>query len=155
MCCLKTSAHLTPVTIISLISTFAILLGIGGVLPQIAAMVRRRSAAGQSPVGWFLGVTVNVLMGYVNLAGYGATTLALGNACGGLLCLVALGCAVRLPRAAGEPSAVRPPDPLEMSTGDLSEMLTTLARERQRREARRREAGVPVPDEAERELLAA
>lgn len=127
-------------TLLSLISTLAILLGLAGVVPQIVAMVRRRSAAGQSPLGWLLGVSVNVLMSYVNLVGYGAEALALGNACGGLLCVVALGCALRLPRAPAPAAAAARPDPLDMSTGDLSEMLVTLAEERERREERRRAA---------------
>lgn len=139
-------------TILSVISTLAILLGIAGVVPQIAAMVRRRSAAGQSPVGWLLGVTVNALMGYVNLEGYGATALALGNACGGFLCLIALTCALRLPRAVGPAVTAPRPDPLDMSTGDLSEMLDALAQERRRRDERRRAA---AEAEAERELTAA
>ena len=138
-------------TLLSLISTLAILLGLAGVVPQIVAMVRRRSAAGQSPLGWLLGVMVNVLMAYVNLAGYGAESLALGNACGGMLCLVALGCATRLPRAATLPAPARP-DPLDMSTGDLSEMLVALAEERERREERRRAAAAV---ESERELAVA
>lgn len=139
-------------TLLSLISTFAIVLGLAGVVPQIVAMVRRRSAAGQSPLGWLLGVTVNVLMSYVNLVGYGAEALAVGNACGGMLCVVALGCAVRLPRAV-EPTVVPVrPDPLDLSTGDLSEMLVALAEERERREQRRRAA---APVEAERELAVA
>ena len=139
-------------TLLSLVSTLAILLGLAGVVPQIVAMVRRRSAAGQSPLGWLLGVMVNVLMAYVNLAGYGAEALALGNACGGMLCLVALGCATRLPRAAVLPAAPARPDPLDMSTGDLSEMLVALAEERERREERRRAA---AQVETERELAVA
>jgi hypothetical protein len=140
------------VTLLSLISTLAILLGLAGVVPQIVAMVRRRSAAGQSPLGWLLGVMVNVLMAYVNLAGYGAEALALGNACGGILCLVALGCATRLPRVVDLPAVPARPDPLDMSTGDLSEMLVALAEERERREERRRAA---APVETERELAVA
>lgn len=138
-------------TLLPLISTLAILLGLAGVVPQIAAMVRRRSAAGQSPVGWTLGVTVNVLMAYVNLVGYGATTLAFGNACGGMLCMIALACTVRLPRAAGPGGSARP-DPIDLSTGDLSDMLVALADERARREERRRAAAAA---EAEGELAAA
>lgn len=142
-------------TVLQIVSSSAILLGLAGVVPQIAAMVRRRSAAGQSPVGWLLGVSVNVLMAYVNLVGYGATTLALGNACGGTLCLVALACAVRLPRTSTPVVIPQRPDPLEMSTGDLSEMLTALAEERQRREERRRAAAEAAAAEDTRELVAA
>lgn len=133
-------------SVLSVVSTLAIVLGLAGTLPQIAAMVRRRSAAGQSPLGWMLGVTVHALMGYVNLVGYGATTLAVGNAFGGLLAVVALSCTLRLPRDAAAAPAV--PDPDELSTGDLSEMLHALAQERERREAARR-AGAEAPQPCE------
>lgn len=133
--------------LLPVISTIAIVLGLAGVLPQIVAMLSRRSAAGQSSLGWTLGVAVNAMMAYVNLAGYGALALAFGNAAGGLLCAVALACTMRLPRAIEPPVPARP-DPLELSTGDLSEMLEALAGERERRQAARREA-------EERELAAA
>ncbi|MEX2194789.1 MAG: hypothetical protein WD844_05835 [Thermoleophilaceae bacterium] len=144
-------------TLLSVVSTLAILLGLAGVVPQILAMVSRRSAAGQSPLGWLLGVMVNLLMAYVNLVGHGAAELALGNAAGGSLCLVALGCAVRLPQAASAAPVRARPDPLDLSTGDLStgdlsEMLTALAEESERREERRR---ARAPAEAERELAIA
>lgn len=133
--------------LLPIISTIAIVLGLAGVLPQIVAMLSRRSAAGQSSLGWTLGVAVNAMMAYVNLAGYGALALAVGNVVGGLLCVVALMCTMRLPRAIELPAAARP-DPLELSTGDLSEMLEALAGERERRQAARGEA-------EERELAAA
>jgi hypothetical protein len=139
--------------LLPVISTLAIVLGLAGVLPQIVAMVTRRSAAGQSTLGWTLGVAVNAMMAYVNLAGYGALALALGNVAGGLLCAVALACTMRLPKVVEPPAvAVARPDPLDLSTGDLSEMLEALAGERERRERARREAAAAVE---ERELAAA
>lgn len=119
---------------LSIASSIAIVLGLTGTVPQIVAMLRRRSAAGQSPVGWGIGIVVHALMGYVNYFGYGATTLAVGSGFSLTLAAVALTCTLRLPR---EPAAAIP-EPEELPTGDLAEMLQALAEERERREARRR-----------------
>jgi hypothetical protein len=83
-------------TILSIASTFAIVLGVAATLPQIATMLRTRSAHGQSPLGWTLGLSVNVLMGYVNLVGFHAALLSLGNFAGAGLNAVALACVLRL-----------------------------------------------------------
>lgn len=75
---------------ISLISAIAVVVSIGGILPQIVAMLQARSSAGQSALGWCLGVLVNGLLGYVNAEGAHSVVLAAGNAVGFLLSATAL-----------------------------------------------------------------
>ena len=75
---------------ISLISAIAVVVSIGGILPQIVAMLKARSSAGQSALGWCLGVLVNGLLGYVNAEGAQSVVLTAGNAVGFLLSATAL-----------------------------------------------------------------
>ncbi len=75
---------------ISLISGIAVVVSIGGVFPQIVAMFQARSSAGQSALGWCLGVLVNGLLGYVNVVGSQSAVLAAGNAVGLILSAMAL-----------------------------------------------------------------
>jgi hypothetical protein len=91
-------------SVISLASTAAIIIGLCGSIPQILTMLRARSSAGQSATGWIMGVSVNVLMGYVNLAGYHATILAVGNVVSMTLCLTAFAVVLRF-RDSGAPTA--------------------------------------------------
>lgn len=86
-------------TVLSLASALAAALGLAGVLPHIAQMLRTRSAGGQSPLGWSIGLSVNLLMAYVNTATGVGTVLVLGNLAGFALCGFALMCVLRLPRA--------------------------------------------------------
>ena len=85
----------TTMTTISLISAIAVVVSIGGILPQIVAMLRARSSAGQSALGWCLGVVVNGLLGYVNAEGAQSVVLTAGNAIGFLLSATALALVVR------------------------------------------------------------
>ena len=80
---------------IAVISFVAVLAGIGGIFPQIVAMFQARSSAGQSAIGWCLGVLGNGLLGYVNLVAAQSAVLAVGNALGLSLCLMALALVVR------------------------------------------------------------
>ncbi len=80
---------------VSLISAIAVVVSIGGIFPQIVAMFQARSSAGQSAVGWCLGVLVNGLLGYVNLVGVQSAVLAGGNAVGFLLSATALALVIR------------------------------------------------------------
>jgi hypothetical protein len=82
-------------TFLTLASTAAIVIGLCAALPQLAAMVRARSAAGQSALGWTLGAFVNFLMAYVNFVGYHAVPLALGNVASLAICVVAIGLVAR------------------------------------------------------------
>jgi hypothetical protein len=76
--------------LISVLSSVAIAFGIGANLPQISRMMRSRSAAGQSPVGWAMGAVTNLCLAYVNLVGLGATFLGLANLTTVVLCSVAI-----------------------------------------------------------------
>src|ERR1700754_4609407 len=92
-------------TLISIASTFAIVLGFAGTVPHIRTMVRTKSSGGQSPTGWLIGIAVNVMTGYVNLAGLGAVMLGVGNVIAGTFAAIALACVVRYRGvAAGEPA---------------------------------------------------
>jgi hypothetical protein len=148
---------------IQIASTFAVVTGLAGLIPQIWAMTSSRSSLGQSPTGWTLGIGVNVLMGYVNLVAYDARGLALGNAIGMLLCSIALTAVLRYRRPsvalehqplmavpevevpvaeAPAPTAVRPAggsDPIaltELPTGEF----WTIKREFEHEESRRLES---------------
>ena len=82
-------------TLISIASSIAIVLGFAGTLPHIRTMVLSRSSNGQSPTGWLIGILVNVMTGYVNLAGLGAVMLGVGNVIAGSFAAVALACVIR------------------------------------------------------------
>jgi hypothetical protein len=126
-------------TLLPIASSAAIVIGLCAALPQLAAMVRSRSAAGQSALGWTLGASVNLLMAYVNLAGYHAMTLALGNAASLALCLVAIGLVARfgdLAEDADAPAlAVH-----ELPTTELFVLRDQLEHEARRRDERREPA---------------
>jgi hypothetical protein len=89
---------LIAMTLISIASTFAIVLGFAGTVPHIRTMVRSRSSNGQSPAGWLIGIAVNVMTGYVNLAGLGAVLLGIGNVIAGTFAAIALACVVHYKR---------------------------------------------------------
>lgn len=82
--------------LIQILSSFAVIAGLFGVIPQIISMLVKGSSKGQSAAGWSVGISVNVVMGYVNLVGLHATLLAAGNAVAGALCAFALLCVLRL-----------------------------------------------------------
>ncbi len=94
---------------IALVSFVAVLAGIGGIFPQIVAMFQARSSAGQSAVGWCLGVLGNGLLGYVNLVEAHSGVLAAGNAIGLSLCVAALALVIRFRARAARPAAVATP----------------------------------------------
>ena len=81
--------------LVSVLSSVAIVFGIGANLPQIARMHRSRSAAGQSPVGWIMGAVTNLCLAYVNLVGLGATLLGAANLGTVVLCSIAVSLTVR------------------------------------------------------------
>ncbi|MCW2952726.1 MAG: hypothetical protein JWQ48_1896 [Conexibacter sp.] len=132
-------------TILSIASTCAIILGVAATLPQIATMIRTRSAHGQSPLGWTLGLSVNVLMGYVNLVGFHAALLSLGNFAGAALNAIALACVLRLavrvataPHAGVAPAAVAQPLAAfeELPTDEFHVIKRQIDEEHVRREQR-------------------
>jgi hypothetical protein len=73
-------------SIITLLSIIAGVVGLAGIPPQLIRMARARSAAGQSAVGWSMGAAGNVCMLYVNLVGYQAVLLAVSNVVGFVMC---------------------------------------------------------------------
>lgn len=126
--------------LISLLSTIAILVGLAGTLPQIATMRRNRSAGGQSPLAWMLGIGVNLMMGYVNFVGFGAALLAAGNLVGGALCATALAVVLRYRNAHDVAASALPAVVLtDMPTGEFHALRMDFAAEEQRRLERRRD----------------
>jgi PQ loop repeat len=125
-------------SLLPLFSSAAIVIGLAAALPQLYAMVRARSAAGQSALGWLLGATVNTLMAYVNLVGYKATALAAGNVASLAICLAAVGLVVRLGApATAEEDADPPPAFHELPTMELIVLREQLEYETRRRDERR------------------
>ena len=132
-------------TLISIASTLAIVLAISATLPHIRMMVVNRSSNGQSATGWLLGITVNLLTGYVNLFGVHAVPLGIGNLLTCTCSIVALACVMRFrdraaaavpaPSAAASSLAVH-----ELPTGELHLIKALVDAEHERREAFRARA---------------
>jgi hypothetical protein len=72
------------------ISMLAAVIGIGGIVPQLITMLRARSSAGQSTVGWSFGIFTNTSLAFVNLLGYHALVLGSGNLASLTGCLTAV-----------------------------------------------------------------
>jgi len=77
-------------TLIATISMLAALIGIAGIVPQLITMLRARSSAGQSTVGWSFGIATNLSLAFVNLLGYHALVLGSGNLASLSGCLTAV-----------------------------------------------------------------
>jgi uncharacterized membrane protein YccC len=77
-------------TLIATISMLAALIGIAGIVPQLITMLKARSSAGQSTVGWSFGIATNLSLGFVNLLGYHALVLGSGNLASLSGCLTAV-----------------------------------------------------------------
>ncbi len=144
-------------SLISIASSFAIVLGFAGTLPHIRTMVRSQSSNGQSPTGWLIGIAVNVMTGYVNLAGLGAVMLGIGNVIAGTFAAIALACVVRY-RQPADVAAAAPavePRPLavvhELPTGEFHAIKLLVDEEHARRESFRA-AAVQEPEPELREL---
>jgi predicted DNA repair protein MutK len=123
-------------SLLPIFSTTAIVIGLAAALPQLAAMLNARSAAGQSALGWTLGAFVNCLMAYVNYVGYGAKVLAAGNVASVGICLSAVALVVRFGTdapAQAEP-AVRVD---ELATTEFHALRDALEDEARRRDERR------------------
>jgi hypothetical protein len=88
--------------LIATISMLAAVIGIAGIAPQLITMLRTRSSAGQSTVGWSFGIVTNVALAFVNLLGYHAPVLGAGNLLSLTGCLTAV-YLVRRYRPAAEP----------------------------------------------------
>jgi hypothetical protein len=77
-------------TLVTLLSTCAVLLGFGGILPQLVRMVRSRSAGGQAPLGWGMSCGAYAAMAYVNFFGFDSVLLSVSNVVAGSLCAAAI-----------------------------------------------------------------
>jgi len=77
-------------TLVTILSTCAMLLGLGGIVPQLARMVRARSAGGQAPLGWGMGCAAHASMAYVNFFGFHSVLLSASNVVAGSLCATAI-----------------------------------------------------------------
>jgi hypothetical protein len=78
-------------TAVTLLSTFAMALGLGGIVPQLVRMVRSRSAAGQAPLGWGMAMAAHMSMAYVNAVAFKAMLLSASNVIACTLCAIAIG----------------------------------------------------------------
>jgi hypothetical protein len=125
-------------SLLAFFSTTAIVIGLCAAVPQLAAMVRARSAAGQSSLGWALGASVNLMMSYVNFVGYHATVLAVGNVTSVALCVVAVGLVLRFGTTTA-PAA----EPRTATVSDLPTHEFWALRDQLEHEARRREEPRP------------
>lgn len=123
-------------SLLPILSSAAIVIGLAAALPQLYAMVRARSAAGQSALGWLLGATVNTLMAYVNFVGYHATPLALGNLASLAICLAAVGLVLRFGDSTTGDLAS---DERPFAFHELPTMEFVVLREQLEHEARRRD----------------
>lgn len=95
--------------LVSVLSSVAIVFGIGANLPQIARMHRSRSAAGQSPIGWIMGAVTNLCLAYVNLVGLGATLLGVANLGTVVLCSIAVALTLRFGESGHVEAAIPAP----------------------------------------------
>jgi hypothetical protein len=125
-------------SLLPIFSSTAIVIGLCAALPQLAAMLRARSAAGQSSLGWTLGALVNVLMAYVNYVGYHATVLAAGNVASVAICLTAVALVLRFGTAAAAEvdDEGRPVQIHELATTEFWALRDMLEHEARRRDER-------------------
>ena len=91
-------------TLLALLSTCAMIMGLGGIVPQLVRMVRTRSAGGQATIGWALGAAAHASMTYVNLVGFHSLLLGAYSVTAGSLCAAAMVLIATL-RRRGEPAA--------------------------------------------------
>jgi hypothetical protein len=101
----------------TLVSSFAMLLGLGAIVPQIVRMIRARSAAGQSPMGWSMGLGAHLSMAYVNATAFQAVVLTTSNLMAASLCALSLALILTMARRA--PAAAEPP-----ATSELADLAT-------------------------------
>jgi hypothetical protein len=85
-------------TLTALLSTCAMVMGLGGIVPQLVRMVRTRSAGGQALAGWGLGTAAHASMTYVNLVGFHSVVLGAYSITAGSLCAVAMALIATLQR---------------------------------------------------------
>ena len=116
-------------TLVTILSTCAMLLGLGGILPQLVRMVRSRSAGGQAPLGRGLGCAAHASMAYVNFFGFGSLLLSASNLVAGSLCATAILLITTLRDRAPAPAPVAVDDRISSRSGRRC-WLERLGRER-------------------------
>lgn len=121
--------------LITCISLAASTIGIAGIVPQITQMRSTRSSAGQSRLGWIMGVAASAGLAFVNIDGYGAWLLAAGNIISCTGCLAALYLAHRYRHPGAIPGPLAPADlPLDqLHTGEFEALRDTVIEEHRRR----------------------
>lgn len=117
--------------VITSISMLAVLIGVTGIVPQLVTMLRNRSSAGQSKLGWSLAFTANFALAFVNAFGNHAPVLAIGNVLSFSGALTAVFLAWHFP---AEPEAA-PVDELvtDLHTGEFAALREAVFAEHQRR----------------------
>src|ERR1700759_1033263 len=117
--------------VITSISMLAVLIGVTGIVPHLATMLRNRSSAAQSKLGWSLGFIANLALAFVNAFGNHAPVLAIGNVLSFTGCLTALVRAWHFPAETEQaPADERLPD---MHTGDFAALRDAVLAEHHRR----------------------
>jgi hypothetical protein len=111
-------------TLVTLLSTCAMLLGLGGILPQLVRMVRSRSAGGQARLGWGMGLAAHLSMAYVNFFGFHAVLLSASNLAAGSLCTAAI---VLIGFLGGRVEAPTPPAPAVVAELPTQEFVALRA----------------------------
>jgi hypothetical protein len=125
-------------TLVTLLSTCAMLLGLGGILPQLLRMVRARSASGQAPLGWAMGCAAHASMAYVNFVGFHSMLLSASNLVAGTLCATAI---LLITTLRDRAPAAAPVVVDELPTGEFVALrAAVLARETRPRTCRSRPA---------------
>jgi hypothetical protein len=125
--------------VITSISMLAVLVGVTGIVPQLVTMLRNRSSAGQSKLGWSLAFTANFALAFVNAFGNHAPVLAIGNVLSFSGALTAVCLASRFPaEPESGPETVTAPAPVDalvtdMHTGEFVALRDAVFAEHQRR----------------------
>jgi hypothetical protein len=123
--------------VITSISMVAVLIGVTGIVPQLVTMLRHRSSAGQSKLGWSLAFAANFALAFVNAFGNQAPVLAIGNVLSFSGCLTAVFLAWRFP-AETETALESGPAPVDalvtdMHTGEFAALRDAVIAEHRRR----------------------
>jgi hypothetical protein len=115
-------------TLVTFLSSCAMVLGLGGILPQLVKMVRSRSAGGQAPLGWGMGLAAHYTMAYVNAVAFKAFLLSASNLLAGSLCALAIVLIAVLGRRRPAPAPALALD--DMATGEFAALReAVLARD--------------------------
>jgi hypothetical protein len=135
-------------TLVTLLSTLAMVLGLGGILPQLARMLRSRSAGGQAVLGWTMGGAAHASMAYANFFGFHSALLSASNLIAGSLCATAIVLITVLRRRAPAPAAPVPLIVDDLPTQEFAALhAAVVARGSRQRTCRSRPAR-PAPARA-------